>query len=269
MWICRVESRAKGVLCQFTSPGYVSDRRISHKHEYRSFCGSGPTPYEYRGPMIAVRSLAYDSYGDITLSDFRHLIDYIVSYRSTVIHGSVQEHAPRAITVIRGVKISCYGEIKLHGCEPFVSVDVPRAARATLGQGNESQISSRLGRPLLLWKDPDYEFREGPPGWPENTPPDSNPNAASLMRRIHLEEEGWGWVVDFHWLTDIGNVLVLREDGEDLRIEEVEMMCRFSTNILQRRIEDALKSEPGSKERREVWDFITWGNMVKHSGKAN
>ncbi|OJJ85389.1 uncharacterized protein ASPGLDRAFT_168477 [Aspergillus glaucus CBS 516.65] len=244
--------------------GYLIDGSASNKSISVSVGASGPIPHEYRGPIIAVRGLPHESYDDIALADFRHLIDYLVSYRSTQIRESLQCPNIRAPTAIRGVKICCYGEIKLHGTEAFVSVEVDRATRIGLGDGAISLISSRLGMPLVLWKYPDPEFLLDPPGWPEGEmTADSNQNVAFLMMGTNPSKPGWGWAPPY-WNREIGNVLVLREDGKDLNLDDVSMMCHFSRYNLQRRFEDTMVSDPNSEGRLGILDFITWENMVKH-----
>ncbi|KAF3397908.1 hypothetical protein F1880_006247 [Penicillium rolfsii] len=124
-------------------------------------------PHEYRGPMIALRELPHENYADITLADFRHIVDYLIKYRDRCIRESVPDRRHLAPTTVRGVKICCYGEIKVHGSEPFVSVDITRTNRISLGQGSVSPISVCLGMPIRLWKDPDTPFLHDPPGWEE------------------------------------------------------------------------------------------------------
>lgn len=114
--------------------------------------------------MIALQELHREDYADITLADFRHLMDYLISYRNTFVRESVQDLLPRAPTTVRSVKICCDGEINLHGSEPFVSVDVTRANRISLGSGSISRISVCLGIPVRFWNDPGTEFPYGPAG---------------------------------------------------------------------------------------------------------
>ncbi|KAJ5652618.1 hypothetical protein N7507_010044 [Penicillium longicatenatum] len=110
------------------------------------------------------RRVHHEDYADITLADFRHLMDYLISYGNTHIRENVPDLIHRAPITVRGVKICCYGEEKFHGSEPFVSVDITRANRISLGSGSISSISVSLGMPLRLWKDPDTEFCHIPPG---------------------------------------------------------------------------------------------------------
>lgn len=220
-------------------------------------------PHEYRGPMIALREIHHGDYADITLADFRHLMDYLVSYQNRRIRESVPDLHHRAPTTVRGVKICCHGEVKLHGSEPFVSVDVTRANQISLGSGSISPISVRLGMPIRLWKDLDAEFRHDPPGWEGGMTADSNPNVAFLMMETDSSKDEWGWA-PMYWNSEIGNVWAVREDGRDLAVDDVAMMCHFARRRLQRMFEDVMESGSSLVSRQRVLDFITWDNMVTH-----
>jgi hypothetical protein len=132
---------------------YLKDGSAINTSIEGSVRGSGTTLHQYRGPMVAVRELPFECYGDITLADFRHLIDYVTSYGSVDIRESSRESKFRAPTAIRGAKICCHGEIALHSSDSIVSVEVPRATRITYrasGRGVLSSISKCLGIPLRL-----------------------------------------------------------------------------------------------------------------------
>ncbi|KAL4876938.1 hypothetical protein BJY04DRAFT_210300 [Aspergillus karnatakaensis] len=210
------------------------------------------TPHQYRGPMIALRGIHHEDYADITLANFRHLMDYLVSYRNHHVRESVpglQYHAP---TAVRGVKICCHGEVKLHGSEPFVSVDVTPANQISLGSGSISPISVCLGMPLRLWKDPDIEFRHDPPGWNGGMTADSNLNVAFLMMETDTTKSQWGWAPAY-WNSGIGNVWAVREDGRKL----------------QRMFEDVIYSDSSVVNRQKVLDYITREHMIDHWHEIN
>lgn len=82
---------------------------------------SGTVHHNWCGPIVAMREKWDESYEDITLADFRHIIDYIVNYGASEVREMPNPISdtpkPRAI---RGVKICCYGEIISHGAEPSV-----------------------------------------------------------------------------------------------------------------------------------------------------
>ncbi|PYH28405.1 uncharacterized protein BO87DRAFT_420397 [Aspergillus neoniger CBS 115656] len=226
--------------------------------------GAASPPHAYNGPMVAMREVHPESYADIQLSDFRHPMDYLITYASTDVRESVPDLQYRAPTVVRGVKICCDGEIKLHGSEPFVSIDLKRSTRHLLSvtQGNShSSISALLGIPLIFWKDPDAEFHVNPPGWDATQWASSSQNAAFMMMRTNPSDPSWGWA-PLYWNHDIGNVWIVREDGQDLDVREVAMMCHFARFKLQRMFEDAMELEVSTIEDRErVLKYITRENM--------
>lgn len=228
----------------------------------RASCTS-TIPHEYRGPMIAIREVSHEDYADITLADFRHVVDYLISYRNTHIRESVPDRLHRAPTTVRGVKICCHGERKLHGSEPFVSVDITRSNQISLGRGSISPISVCLGVAIRLWKDPGTEFLRDLPGWEEGMTADSNPNVAFLMMETDPSKDEWGWAPTY-WNSEIGNVWAIREDGQDLTVNDVAMMCHFARHKLQRMFEDVMESSSSLVSRQKVLDFITWDNMVTY-----
>ena len=221
------------------------------------------TSHEYRGPMIAIREIHHEDYADITLADFRHLMDYLISYRNTYIKDSVPDLMHRAPTTVRGVKICCHGEVKLHGSEPFVAVDVTRANQISLGRGSTSPISVCLGMPIRVWKDPDAEFCYEPPGWEGGMTADSNPIIAFLMMETDSSKDEWGWA-PMYWDSEIGNVWAVRGDGQDLAVNDVEMICHFARHKLQPMFEAVMESGSSLVNRQKVLDFITWENMVTY-----
>lgn len=216
---------------------YLKDGSITNKSILASVSASCTSniSHEYRGPMIAIREVPHGDFTDITLADFRHLADYLVSYRNTYIRESVPGQLHRASTTVRGVKICCHGETKLHGSEPFVSVDVTRANQISLGSGSISPISVCLGMAIRLWKDPDTEFRHDAPGWEGGMTADSNPNVAFLMRETDASKDEWG-CAPMYWNSEIGNVWAVREDGQDLAVNRKDVpFCQVRTTAYVRR----------------------------------
>ncbi|KAJ5748229.1 uncharacterized protein N7511_009925 [Penicillium nucicola] len=239
---------------------YLKDGSATNKSILASVRASrtATTPHEYRGPMIALRELHHEDFADMTLADFRHLMDYLISYRDTNIRESVPDLQHRATTASRGVKICCYGEVELHGSEHFVSVDFTRANKISLGSGSISPISVCLGMPIRFWKDPGTELRHHPPEWNN-----SNPNVAFMMMETECCKQEWGWAPSY-WSCDIGNVWAVREDGRDLAVRDVDMMCHFMRHKLQVMFEDVMESGESSFNRQRVLDFITKDNMILH-----
>lgn len=240
------------------------DGSVVNQSMLESVAGSGRTPHEWCGPIIAVRETPHEFYEDITLGDFRHIIDYLFSYRTTETRESATHTEDRAPTIVRGVKICCYGEKRLHGSEPFISVDVSRAhpTRLNDSEGCISPISELLGMSLKLWKYTDTDNWIDLPGWDESLDAASNPDATFLMSETKLGKQNWGWA-PLLWNMDIGNVLAVRADDQDLAVNDVRMMCYFARRKLQPLFEDALGGGLISRTRQEVLDFITKENLDK------
>ncbi|KAH7134564.1 hypothetical protein B0J13DRAFT_641104 [Dactylonectria estremocensis] len=225
----------------------------------------GQTHHQFRGPMVALRRTPFETYEDITLADFRHIIDYFVSYAITKVRESDQDRGFLSLATIRGAKICCYGEIKLHGSEPHISVDITRGhPTRRYGAGDVSSISERLVMPLKLWKDPNIGTWRHPPGWHEIIGATSNQDAAFLMTRTDFEN--WGWAPP-EWQVDLGNVIAVRVDDKNLTLDDFRAMCYFVRRKLQPMFEDALGLGSVLRTRKSVLDFITWENMQKYNAK--
>jgi hypothetical protein len=230
---------------------------------------SGTVHHKWCGPIVAMRETWNEFNEDITLADFRHIIDYFVTYNTSEVREIANPQSyiriPRAI---RGVKICCYGEIKLHGTEPYVPVEVPKVhpIRWTHREGDISPISKLLGRPLRLWKFPDIETWIDPPGWSYNLGAVSNPDAAFLMMGADPRSEDWGWA-PLYWNNDIGNVLVVYDDDIDLSVNELRLMCHFVRRKLQPMFEDSIGAGLVLRTKQEVLSFITRENMEKYKGE--
>ncbi|KAI9740069.1 MAG: hypothetical protein M1818_004820 [Claussenomyces sp. TS43310] len=229
---------------------------------------SGTVHHKWCGPIVAMRHTYEEFYEDITLADFRHLIDYLVTYATSEVREINPETYVRTPRAIRGVKICCYGEIKLHGSEPYVPVEVPKVHPIYQRYIREdvSPISKLLGRSIRLWKFPDIEAWIDPPGWNENLCADSNPNAAFLMIGADPKSTGWGWA-PLYWNNEIGNVLVVRDDGGDLSVDELRLMCHFVRRKLQPMFEDSMGAGLVARTKHEVLRFITRENMEKCKGE--
>lgn len=251
---------------------FLEDGSTINKSILTSVGMSGTVPHQWCGPIVAVQATPFETYEDITLADFRHIIDYVRSYLTTETPESVLYPGPRVSSSIRGVKICCYGERVLHYSDLYVSVDVPKAhaIRLSYNKAEISPISKVLGTPIKLWKYPDIDTWIDPPGWSENMTADSNQNAAFLMTEIDLNNPDWGWVPPY-WSTDLGNVLAVRADYEDLAADDVVMMCNFARWKLRPMFETALSdgSQSFALQAKQVLDSITWENMVKYRDAPN
>jgi len=232
----------------------------------------GAVPHKWCGSVVAMRTTWSEHYEDMTLADFRHTLDFLLSYGTTETkqsnfsssspsYGQSQSRPP---TAIRGVMISCYGERKLHGSDRFIAVDVPthHPTRTVGKSGSISPISRHLGMPLRLYKYPDIERWIDIPGWNRNLCPESNQDAAFLMMETDTKSSSWGFA-PLYWNTQLGNVLVVRDDGKDLDVDHLGAICRFVRKRLLPMFEESDGFGSVQRTRKEVLEFITADNLEK------
>lgn len=274
---------------------YLNDGSIPNRSIAASVKSSGTPPRAYCGPMTAHRTFPNETIGDITLADFRHLIDHFLANGKETTHWpgidpspppsppfalapppapaptaaptaaptpkTAEKPSPPPLSqerTIRGGKIFCNGERKLNGRNQFARFDFTLSKRASLGKGHVSPISKRLGMPLILWQDPDTRYTNGPTGSCDCT------FATFLMLNIDSASQDWAWAPAY-WQTRVGSVLVLREDGEDLNLEHLAMMAYFCQRTMQNRLESAMENgpAPNSWQKLKTLEYITWANMEK------
>ncbi|KAK3369844.1 hypothetical protein B0H63DRAFT_514109 [Podospora didyma] len=226
-------------------------------------------PHQWRGSVVAMRTTWSELYEDITLADFRHALDYFLSYGTTDTKQSGGDdddsQGRRPPTTICDAMICCYGERKLHGSERYASVEVPthHPTRTVGKDGSISPISRRLGMPLRLWKYPDIEAWIDPPGWNRTMGAESSQGAAFLMMETDPKSSGWG-LAPIYWNNSLGNVLVIREDEEDLSVDDLGAICRFVRKKLLPMFEDSADFGTAQRTKKEVLlEFMTAGNLDK------
>jgi len=231
----------------------------------------GSTSHDWRGPSVVLRKkgLSRDPnfYADISLADYRHVLDYFATYGDDNVSVLEQGINPptRSYNAVLGVKVTCFGEQKLHSAKPFVQVLVPvtHVERNNLyPEGEISPISRLVGLPIRAWKFTTKGEWQNRADWEFNMHPDSNLTASKLFMEPEICSPGWGWA-PMCWQTGIGNVLLLRADDTDLLVEDAELLCRFCEWKLQPLFEDALGGGRTHRSKQEVVDFITMDNMGK------
>lgn len=233
-----------------------------------SLAPSGVRESPLRGPVVAVRERPGKLYENIALSDFRHIVDYLVNY---VASGQVSRIVTAPITglaaPLHGVKIRCYGESQTNAGASFESADISAVGCAFGDKGVISPISKVLGMPLRLRKCAIRGFAQDV----------TNPNASMLMLMLNPERNDWG-MPHLHWRFNIGNVFVVRDDGENLDVRDLEMMCCFARFKLQPMFKGVAqeKSAVGSEDedndedvpivgaKQKALEWITWKKMEQH-----
>ncbi|KAI1381998.1 hypothetical protein F4677DRAFT_400513 [Hypoxylon crocopeplum] len=103
------------------------------------------------------------------------------------------------------------------------------------GQGEISPISRMVGIPLLLRKEPEKFTLWG------------NQQACWMMVNLNIDDPTWGFA-PLKWQLDINNVVVVREDGQDLSVIDVMNMHCFCADFLDV-VQDA--AEEGTRAAKE------------------
>jgi len=192
----------------------------------------------WRGPLIAMSKAGTDFdpalYIDVTLDDFRDMIDYIYYFRETwgsAIDGLASEcHWGQQILSHDGgktrvVRVACRGDQVARGLPAFSIVEVPKLHPAFRLADDPPSIAEVLGISMSVYKEkPAAAWRDG------MTVTDAyfNQPISSLYCYVGYRSETMtlGQVPD-RWLEKIGTVLVLNRDKSDLSVEWVRTLCEL------------------------------------------
>ena len=205
----------------------------------------------WAGPIIALKmkgpGLAPSHYMDIDMQDYRDVVDYFISYANdSVEDGQLGRDRNRKL---RGVKIHCKGDQNTFGTDVYSAVDVPKDH--PIFDDPVAPISRLVGMPIHTRKYPPDKLWTDSLGDPtENVP------ATWLHLVVDPNNQGWGWV-DLPWKTDVGNVLVVRSDGQDVTTRQVEALSRFCQFKMQPLFENALGFGLVEMTREEVIGYLT------------
>lgn len=218
-------------------------------------------PSPLRGPVLMLREEISDSlFRNCTLQDFRDMFDYLR------LHGTEDEnglsYAKLEKAPVMGASISCWGEVMVKKSNPVVPALIPEAHPILNGAGDGSRIAKILGLPITMWKAPETEYsRTVYHGYAFC----SNDNAVILQVDCKEKSKAWGQAPD-DWKTDLGNVLVVRNDGKDFDPLVLQIMTSFARGKLQHMFKAVTEQDNGGKgeqTRKEILDYITWENMMK------
>ena len=255
---------------------FLHDASVPNKSISRAAMAStSVASHPWRGPVVVVRQTTDETaVEDVTMGDFRHAVDYFADYANsdtTDVEETVQSASPGSAHAEgdprRGVKIHCLGAIKLHGKQPFSQVKVS-ARHPVWQEGELSSISKLVGQPVWLWKSDDISEWLDPPGWENSgTCADSNQNAAFLMMGTDPDADDWGWAPP-RWQSDLGDVLVVGDQSQELAMEDVALLSYFCRKKLQPLFEDSMGLGLVPRPKEEVLEFMTGENMERFREEA-
>ncbi|KAL5331971.1 hypothetical protein ACEPPN_001513 [Leptodophora sp. 'Broadleaf-Isolate-01'] len=206
------------------------------------------SPARFTGPLTV---LAFDRAGsvtevriprDITLEDVRLAIDYF-AHGDEPLHGqwlSLWNQCGRTGQVL-GVKIHCDAELNE---EKFQAVNVPK--NHPVFENCSTPISIAMNLPLKMWIYPHINVGGGSAYL--------NVEASSMNRITNVTDKRWGEVPE-EWKCEVGSVLVVRQDGKNLKAGEVKALATFCTDVLDVLISQT-KSGVGYSRECLVQEFM-------------
>ncbi|QDS73296.1 hypothetical protein FKW77_005806 [Venturia effusa] len=238
--LIQIDQRTKKVLDDFI--------QIRHRDTFLKD-GSGlntsifklaPNTY-WRGPVVAVAQVGQEldpfQHRDVTLTDFRHVVDYLGGYASKTGMGPPKEHDkpeefPNSATkkTVKGVKINCPGEQKIHGKAKYEAVNV-LLSDPVFTKGDKSGISELIGLPVLTRKcridsaSANVKIGGSSHGFCNQS--------ATFMHlccdanaKLNGANLGFGWAPR-KWKEQVGTVLVVREDKKPILPFHVEAFADY------------------------------------------
>ncbi|KAL8718725.1 MAG: hypothetical protein Q9225_004166 [Loekoesia sp. 1 TL-2023] len=222
--------------------------------------------FSWRGPVIAVLTTCEASVdseadpivGDMTMTDYRDLIDFFATY-GRYLQGH-EDFGPSSFwwlapalkqemitqPQIQVVKVSCNVEQKLTGVkyEPF-----------NIGKGHPAivflqplPITASLGLPLVMRR---YPMDNAIRAEAEAT---GNANAGPGLLLLCIDPKSKNWGKAQEELAQ-GNVAVMRHDQEDLHPHHLETMFMYLAQIVCPAMEETMQEEP-KRDKAEVMEML-------------
>ncbi|KAK8165293.1 hypothetical protein BKA80DRAFT_342454 [Phyllosticta citrichinensis] len=148
-------------------------------------------------------------------------------------------------STVQCVRIACEGDLR-GGSAKFKHVVLPVTDATTYccskvpssRSYHASHISQLVDMPLRLRR----VVREHGDNQTETV----NPEATLLLHQLHdTSSDGWGWPPP-QWQAHygiIGSVVVMRDDGEDLTIQQVRELCEFARMVARPLTDSALEGD--------------------------
>lgn len=180
-----------------------------------------------------------ECFGDMTLADFRHILDYFsTSYDDTV------RETPSGGSVL-AVQINCALEQRLYARDVFASVAVDRDFIGTTII--ISPLSEALGSSIEICKLNCDELKREAELMDIPLKEDfRNPYADVLLTDMDPISENWGKCAESPPLS--GNVILSSDNGADLSVELAQKMTDYCLVFLKPLFEKSLRGEISRQE---------------------
>lgn len=250
------ENKRRGMeLDHYLTLYYRDYDEINSKSIHRAVqaCHGLTVPYQFSGDYVAMcgrHSDPVEYSGDMTLADFRHILDYF----STSFDDTIREtHSGGSVLA---VQINCALEQRLYARDVFTTVAVDRDFIGTTRV--ISPLSEALGKSVEICKlNCDELKREG--GRMDISSDDlRNPYTDILLTNMDPTSENWGKFTESPSLC--GNFILLSDNGADLSLKLAQKMAGYCLEVLKPLFEKALR---GEISRQDVLAEIMSENMMK------
>ena len=216
------------------------------------------TAFLWYGPIIVMKKLGLGTdsaaCGDMDLTDYRDAIDSLIyDYLpggSTDLESASSSQSFHSARTVRGVRISCNGDMNVLGADKFIPVDVSTVD--SIFEADMSAASEMVGVPVRVRKILPH------PAWGNSGTVDiyGNQQITRLFRGMDPEKDDFGWAPS-HWDLGVGSVLLVRDDGKDIWPKQVEALCYYISEHNQESLEDAVEHRDMFDSNVEVDKWIT------------
>ncbi|RDL38872.1 uncharacterized protein BP5553_03212 [Venustampulla echinocandica] len=197
---------------------------------------------DWRGPFLAM-SLAISNadkdeeiYQDMSASGFRDIAKYLAVHGIPVGMNAVDQFHRTLATFpllgeVRGVRISCLGDMNFDNKAKYLSVNVSKD-HPIMVKGIVAEVSGHMGLPLYVQKltpKPEWEARLHGLSWD----PYQNFEPWFLIMGTNPDEEveDWGNADLQMWDLCVGPVLVVRQDGKEITPSQVEVLVAWGRHL--------------------------------------
>ena len=219
--------------------------------------GNGATASPWYGPIVVMKKLGLETdpaaYGDMDLTAYRNvvdsLVDDVIPTKITISGGNSKIQPLHSANIVKGVKISCQGDIRVTGVlgvNQYTPVDIPIFDPVFVADKPTS--SELLGVPVRVQKIPPH------PAWKDSGIMNTYENQVitRLFRRMDPEHDGFG-LAPMRW---VGSVLVVRDKGKDITPQQVEALCYYNSEHLQERLEEAVEDQSLNESSVKVDELL-------------
>ncbi|KAG4428216.1 hypothetical protein IFR05_016299 [Cadophora sp. M221] len=176
------------------------------------------------------------TYGDVTVADLRFALDFLG--HDAKLYEPEKENRffiRDEKNWIRGVKISCDGDMKVLGKKRFRDVMVSSYHEIGIPPHAVSNISKHMGMTIWVYKCPKQKKVVQVSNADLLIGAFKNGNATVLMMNANPEDEvSWGSVESSQWDREMTpTVLVVREDLKPINAKQIETLSQYCKEVLR------------------------------------